>query len=160
MEFLVLSFGYINKMFTPNKFKLKYKRYHRPHISQGITKSFLFPSLKRGIIGLKILNFGFLLPNQLQAAYQTLNKLLKKKASICFFAFPNTFLTTKKLGARMGKGKGKVLSTWVFKVTAGFILCEIHTSYIQLALKALKLVQYKLPLASKTILNVFLEKKN
>jgi ribosomal protein L16 len=155
----VLNFGYIFKMFTPNKFKLKYKRYHRPHISQNITKSFLFPALKRGIIGLKILNFGFLLPKQLQSAYQTLNKLLKKKASICFFAFPNTFLTTKKLGARMGKGKGKVLSTWVFKVTAGYVLFEIHTSYIQLALKAIKLVQYKLPLASKAILNIFLEKK-
>jgi ribosomal protein L16 len=147
-------------MFTPNKMKLKHKRYHRAHIAQTITRSFLFPSLKTGVLGLKILNFGFLLPRQLQAAYQTLNKVLKKKASICFFAFPNAFLTTKKLGARMGKGKGKVLSTWVFRVTAGYVLCEIHTSYIQLALKAIKLVQYKLPLASRVVLNSFIEKKN
>lgn len=147
-------------MFTPNKMKLKYKRYHRPHIIQNITKSFLFPSLKTGVLGLKILKFGFLSPKQLHAAYQTLNKLLKKKASICFFAYPNAFLTTKKAGARMGKGKGKVLTTWVFKVLAGYILCEIHTSHIQLALKAIKIVQYKLPLASKVILNLFLEKKN
>lgn len=142
-------------MFIPKNFALKHKRAHRAHIIQNITKSFLFPSLKSGVIGIKILKFGFLFPKQLQCAYQTLNKLLKKKASIFFFSFPNAPLTTKKSGARMGKGKGKVLSSWVFTVKAGYILCEIHTFFIQLALKAVKLVQYKLPLASKVILNVF-----
>ncbi len=147
-------------MFTPKNFKLKHKRSHRAHIAQRISKSFIFPSLKAGVVGIKILKFGFLFPKQLQAAYQTLNKLLKKKASIYFFAFPNASLTTKKVGARMGKGKGKVLSSWVFRVTAGYILCEIHTASIPLALKAIKLVQYKLPLASKVVLNIFKEKKN
>lgn len=161
MVCLVLNFGFIDKilMFTPKNFKQKYKRYHRAHVVQSISKSFNYPSLKAGVIGIKILNFGFLFPKQLQAAYQTLNKLLKKKASIYFFAFPNSSLTTKKVGARMGKGKGKVLSSWVFKATAGYILCEIHTSYIQLALKAIKRVQHKLPLASKVVLNIFKEKK-
>ena len=54
----------------------------------------------------------------------------------------------------MGKGKGKLLSNWVFKIRAGYILCEIHTSFITLAVKALKLAKYKLPLLSKIILNV------
>lgn len=142
-------------MFVPKNFTLKYKRYHRAHIVQNTTKSFLFPSLRSGVIGIKILKFGFLFPKQLQAAYQTLNKILKKKASIYFFAFPNGSLTTKKGGARMGKGKGKVLSSWVFKISAGYILFEIHTSFLQLALKAIKMVQYKLPLSSKIILNTF-----
>jgi ribosomal protein L16/L10AE len=53
----------------------------------------------------------------------------------------------------MGKGKGKLLSNWVFKVRAGYILCEIHTNFIFLAIKALKLVQYKIPLLSKLIIN-------
>jgi large subunit ribosomal protein L16 len=145
-------------MFTPKNLKLKHKRAHRAHITQRISKSFIYPSLKAGVVGIKILKFGFLFPKQLQAAYQTLNKLLKKKASIYFFAFPNASLTTKKVGARMGKGKGKVLASWVFKVTAGYTLCEIHTSYIQLALKAIKLVQYKLPLVSRVVLNIFKEK--
>jgi len=53
----------------------------------------------------------------------------------------------------MGKGKGKILSNWVFKIRAGYILCEIHTNFILLAKKALKLAQYKIPLLSKIIVN-------
>lgn len=161
MEFLVSNSGFTNNtMFAPKNFKVKHKRAHRSHITQNVTKSFLFPLLSSGVIGIKILSFGFLFPKQLKAAYQTLSKLLKKKASIYFFAFSKGLLTKKKPGARMGKGKGKVFSSWVFEVKAGHILCEIHTFFIQYALKAIKLVQYKLPLASKIVLNVFKEKNN
>jgi ribosomal protein L16 len=145
-------------MFIPKKFKQKYKRYHRAHIIPRVCSYKYFPILKSGIIGLKILQHGFLLPKQLQSTYNTLNKLLKKKASIYFFAFPNGSLTTKSEGARMGKGKGKKISSWVFMVKAGFILFEIHTSFPLLALKAIKKAQYKLPLISKIILNIFKKK--
>jgi large subunit ribosomal protein L16 len=139
-------------MFLPNKSKLKFKNYHRAHIVARTSKT-LSPFLNAGILGLKILKFGFLLPTQLKAIYLTLNKILKKKSIIYIFAFPNGSLTSKALGARMGKGKGKILSNWVFKIKAGFILCEIHTNFISLAIKALKLAQYKIPLASKIIIN-------
>jgi large subunit ribosomal protein L16 len=139
-------------MFIPNKSKLKFKNYHRAHIVSRISK-FNSSFLKSGILGLKLLNFGFLFPNHLKSIYLTLNKILKKKAIIYIFAFPNGSLTSKSLGARMGKGKGKILSNWVFKVKAGYILCEIHTNLISLAIKALKLVQYKIPLFSKIIIN-------
>lgn len=139
-------------MFLPNKSKLKFKNYHRAHMVSKISKT-LSPFLKSGVIGLKILKFGFLLPSQLKAIYLTLNKLLKKKGIIYIFAFPNGLLTSKALGARMGKGKGKILSNWVFKIRAGYILCEIHTNFILLAKKALKLAQYKIPLSSKIIVN-------
>ena len=131
-------------MFLPNKSQLKFKNYHRAHVVARTSKS-TSPFLKSGVLGLKIVQFGFLLPKQLKSIYLTLNKLLKKKAIVHIFAFPNGSLTSKALGARMGKGKGKILSSWVFKIKAGYILCEIHTNYIQLALKALKLAQYKMP---------------
>ena len=94
-------------MFIPNKSNFKFKNYHRAHIISKTYKS-LSPFLKSGIVGLKILNFGFLFPNQLKALYFTLNKILKKKGIIYIFAFPNGSLTSKALGARMGKGKGKI----------------------------------------------------
>lgn len=139
-------------MFLPNKSKLKFKNYHRAHIVSKTAKT-LSPFLKSGIVGLKILKFGFLFPNQLKAIYLTINKLLKKKGIIYIFAFPNGSLTSKSLGARMGKGKGKILSNWVFKIRAGYILCEIHTNFILLAKKALRLAQYKIPLMSKIIVS-------
>lgn len=144
-------------MFVPKNIQNR-KRGHRAHIIQKITKSLEFPFLKAGVVGLKLLEFGFLFPNQLQAIFSLLNKLLKKKATIHVYAFPRGSLTTKKAGARMGKGKGKVLSSWVFKALAGFILCEIHTTNIALAVKALKYAQYKLPLASVIITNSFKKK--
>ena len=137
-------------MFLPNKSNLKFKNYHRAHVISRVAKN-VYPILKFGVLGLQILQFGFLLPKQLKSIYLTLNKLLKKKAKILIYAFPNGSLTSKDLGARMGKGKGKILSTWVFKIKAGYLLCEIHTNYIQLALKALKLTQYKIPLTSKIL---------
>lgn len=158
MVFLGLRYGFltINKYmckFIPNKTCLKYKRYHRAHLRSTITKFINFPFFKSGVLGLKIVNFGFLLPKQLKSMYFTLNKILKKKAVFFIFAFPRSSLTSKPIGARMGKGKGKQLSNWVFRVTAGFILCEIHTRFIKLAIAALQIVKKKLPLPSKIIFN-------
>lgn len=141
-------------MFTPNKLHFKYKRYHRAHPIPKITKFINFPHMRSGAIGLKVLQFGFLLPNQLKALYFTLNKVLKKKGVIRFFAFPNSSLTSKPTGARMGKGKGKTLAAWIFRVVAGFILCEIHTQFLFLAIKALNIAKKKLPVLSKIVLNV------
>ena len=53
----------------------------------------------------------------------------------------------------MGKGKGKILSAWIFRVVAGFTLCEIHTKYLKLAINILKIAQKKLPLRTKIVLN-------
>lgn len=139
-------------MFLPNKFKFKYKRYHRAHLIKKITKFINFPQIKNGSVALKALYFGFLLPRQLTALQQTLSKVLKKKGTVIYFAFPNKSLTAKPTGARMGKGKGKILSTWIFCVLAGFILCEIHTRYIKMAIDVLKIAQKKLPLRTKIIL--------
>lgn len=140
-------------MFLPNKLNFKYKRYHRAHMITKVTKFINFPHIKSGNLALKISKFGFLLPKQLKSFYLTLNKFLKKKGTITFFAFPNSSLTSKPTGARMGKGKGKILSSWVFKVTAGFILCEIHTRFIRSGIKFLKIAQKKLPLVSQIIFN-------
>lgn len=138
-------------MFLPNKLNFKYKKYHRAHLKLKITKNNYYPLIKNGSLGLKILQFGFLLPKQLKAVYQTINKFLKKKGKIIFFAFPNSSLTTKPTGARMGKGKGKTISAWVFKVPVGFILCEIHTKMIFYAISILKIAQKKLPVLSRII---------
>lgn len=140
-------------LFLPNKLNFKYKRYHRAHLIPKVTKFINFPHIRAGIVGIKILHFGFLLPNQLKSLYFTLNKALKKKGVIRFFAYPNSSLTSKPTGARMGKGKGKNLSSWVYRVLAGFILCEIHTRFLQLAINTLKIAKKKLPIPSKIIIN-------
>ncbi len=138
-------------MFIPKKIIKKKK--HRAHLLPKITKFIEFPHVKSGVIALKTINFGFIFATQLDSFYQTLNKILKKKAKILIYTYPTGHFTTKPDGARMGKGKGKKITTWVCKICAGFIICEIHTRFFLLAIAALKVVKKKLPISSRICLN-------
>ena len=137
--------------FIPKNIKKKYVKYHRAHLFSKITKFTDYPHVRAGVLALKILNFGFLFPKQLRAVFFTLKKLLKKKGIIYLYKTALGSFSKKPTGARMGKGKGKNVSSWVYKVCAGFILCEIHTKFLKLAIIALRLAKKKLPLNSKII---------
>jgi large subunit ribosomal protein L16 len=114
----------------------------------------LYPSLLSGVIGLKSLSFNFITPKQLLTIRSVVNKSIKKCGTLNFFIFPNVGLTTKPEASRMGKGKGKIES-WAYRVQPGCIICEINTFNITKAIKSLKQAQYKLPITTKIILNLF-----
>ena len=109
-------------------------------------------SLKFGSIGLKALSSGRLTAKQINSVRQSINKQIKKLGRLKVNIFPHTPITKKPVEVRMGKGKGNV-DHWVFKVKPGFILYEIETLYIGVALKALKLGQARLPIKTKIITN-------
>lgn len=140
-------------MFLPKQSFLKNSSQHRARLCKRVTKTLYYPILYSGTIGLKLLNFGFLTPKQLESTYLTITKIIKKCGTVRFFAFPTASLTTKSKNARMGKGKGKTVRCWVYKVRTGFILCEISTSNKNLAVKALLQARFKLPLSSVIIFN-------
>ena len=83
---------------------------------------------------------------------QFIRKAIKKFGRITSNLVADTPVTQKPIEVRMGKGKGNV-SHWVCKVQIGTILCEIETSMIQIGLKALKSVQYRLPFKTKIFTN-------
>lgn len=108
--------------------------------------------LKFGSVGLKALSPGRLTAKQINSVRQAINKQIKKLGRLKVNIFPHIPITKKPVEVRMGKGKGNV-DHWVFKVKPGFILYEIETLYMGVALKALKLGQARLPIKTKIITN-------
>jgi ribosomal protein L16 len=143
-------------LFTPknNKFR-KFKKYHRAKVNRHIFKNISYPSLLNGVVGLKVLSFGFITSTELKTIRQIINKSLKKIGHIQFFAFPNAALSTKPTSARMGKGKGVKIKTFVYKVPAGFLLCEINTSNTSKAIYALNSLRFRMSLPTKVVINNF-----
>lgn len=109
-------------------------------------------ALKFGSVGLKALTPGRLTSKQIESVRQAISKVVKKQGRVKTNIFPDTPISKKPIEVRMGKGKGGV-DHWVFKVKPGFILYEIETSFIAIAVKALESGQIRLPIKSRIIFN-------
>lgn len=81
---------------------------------------------------------------QLQAFYKVIKKLLKKSGKIILKVFTHKPITKKPLEVRMGKGKGSIFS-WIAKIKAGTIICEIKYNKLFSVKKALNYAKIKLP---------------
>lgn len=138
-------------LFVPKKYK--YKKQQKGKLFNKINSSNTnLYQLKTGSIGLKAISYARLSSKQIEALRQTISKFVKKSGRVVINAFPSTPITKKPIEVRMGKGKGNV-DHWVFKVKPGFVLCEIVTDNIDLALTSLEVVQKKLNMKTKIILN-------
>jgi large subunit ribosomal protein L16 len=139
-------------LLSPRNFK--YKKQQKGKSSNKIIgcSNTGLSSLKFGSVGLKSLSPGRLTAKQINSVRQSINKQIKKLGRLKVNIFPHTPITKKPVEVRMGKGKGNV-DHWVFKVKPGFILYEIETPFLNIAIKALKLGQIRLPIKTKIIIN-------
>jgi large subunit ribosomal protein L16 len=137
--------------FTPRK--TKFRKQQKGKNFNKVTK--LIGSITKvtfGSLGLKTLYFGRVTSKQIETLRQTLNKILKKQGKIKINLFAHTPITKKPIEIRMGKGKGNV-DHWVSKTKVGDNICEIETTNRVLAIKALKIAQYKFPIKTKIFFN-------
>jgi large subunit ribosomal protein L16 len=132
----------------------KFKKSFRAKPIKRIYKKIDHPSIINGSIGLKILSSGLMSSDQLKAVRQVINKIIKRIGKIQFFSFPNATISKKSSGSRMGKGKGGK-NYWVCKLQPGFMFCMINTSLINVAKRALKAAQFRMPVATKIVINNF-----
>lgn len=134
-------------MLSPKK--SKFRKHHKGisfnKICVQTSKNLIF-----GSIGLQMLVHAKLTPKQLDSILKVVKKNIKKTGKIIIKGFPDTPVTKKPLETRMGKGKGN-FDTWALKVKPGFILLEIITDDIEVAIKGLKIVQKKMGPKSKII---------
>jgi len=129
----------------------KYKKEQKGKNFKKISKNFELFVLKKGSIGLKSMSSGRISSKHIEAFKSVINKIVKKIGKLVVNIFPFTPITKKPLEIRMGKGKGAV-DSWVFKVKAGVMLCEIETGNLLVGKKALKAAQYRLPIRTKIII--------
>lgn len=140
-----------------NPSKLKYKKNHKPSISNlYLIQQKTFYPLK-GFLALKTLENTKLTYKQIEACRKSIRRVLKKKGNVYLRVFTDISLTKKSVASRMGKGKG-AHHVWVCIIKKGQIICEISTISLELlsrSIKALKSASSKLPIKTKIVYNYY-----
>jgi large subunit ribosomal protein L16 len=99
---------------------------------------------------LKALEPGWISSRQIEAARVAIQRHLKRGGKLWIRIFPDKPITRKPAETRMGKGKGNP-EYWVAVVKPGRILYEIGGVSEEIAMEAMRLASYKLPVATKII---------
>lgn len=101
--------------------------------------------LNFGEFGLKSLNNSRITARQIESSRIVISKHLKRTGKIWIRIYPDKPVTKKPIEVRQGKGKGDV-EFWAALVQPGKILFEIAGVSPEIAIRALKLASYKLPI--------------
>ena len=106
--------------------------------------------LSNGMFGIKSLDSNFLTSRQIEAARIAATRYMKREGQLWIKIFPDKPITKKPLEVRMGKGKGAV-DSWVMPIHPGRVLYEIEGVQESVALEALRLAGYKLPMKTRVL---------
>jgi large subunit ribosomal protein L16 len=112
-------------------------------------------TLKFGKFGLKAAESGFVNFNQIESCRNTILRKTNRKVKIWLKLFFYSSITSKPIGTRMGKGKGKIIS-WASKLKKGALIFEISGLNKNLLLFSLKSCQIKFPIKTKICKKNFL----
>lgn len=132
-------------MLMPKKVKYRKMQKGRMH-----GKAYRGSSIAFGEYGLKSLEPGWITSRQIEAARVAIQRQLKRGGKLWIRIFPDKPITKKPAETRMGKGKGNP-EYWVAVVKPGRILYEIGGVSEEVAMEALRLASYKLPVATKIV---------
>ena len=106
--------------------------------------------LNFGAVGLQATTRGYITSRQIEASRRTLTREIKRRGKIWINVFPDKPITKRPAEVRMGGGKGAV-DHWVAVVKPGRILFEMDGVDDEIAVKAMKLAGYKLPIRTAII---------
>lgn len=128
--------------------RVKYRKQMRGRMKgkaqRGVEVSF-------GDFGLKALEPGWITSRQIEAARRAIVRAMRRRGKFWIRIFPDKPVTKRAAETRMGKGKGNV-EFWVAVVKPGRIMFEVGGGLSDdIALEALRLAQYKLPIKSKIV---------
>lgn len=127
--------------------KIKYRKQQKK-IKRGIAGR--GHELAFGRFGLKILESGRISSRQIEAARRAMTRYIRRGGEIWIRIFPDKPITVTPPEVGMGGGKG-TLDHFVFPAQSGRIIFEIDGVEKEVALEALRLASYKLPLKTKII---------
>ena len=125
-------------------------KYRRPHIIkyEGHTKA--GGTIAFGKYGLQACEGNWITARQIEAARIVLSRYTKRGGQVYVRIFPHLAKTQKAAGTRMGSGKGTPES-WVAVVKEGRVMFEIGGVPEDMAMEALRLAAYKLPIKCRVI---------
>ena len=127
--------------------RVKYRRPHalkyEGHAKGGTTVEF-------GEYGLVALEGNYVTDHQIESARIVLSRCTDRTGKVWIRIFPHMAKTKKPAEVRMGSGKGSP-EGWVAVVKEGTVMFEIGGTTPEVALRALHLASYKLPVKTKII---------
>ena len=104
-----------------------------------------------GDFGLLALEPGWITARQIEASRRAIVRAMRRRGKVWIRIFPDKPITQRAAETRMGKGKGNV-EYWVAVVKPGRMMFEVGGGVPDdVALEALRLAQYKLPIKTKII---------
>lgn len=133
--------------------RVKFRRMHRGNM-RG--KALTGNRVSFGEFGLQALEPCWMTANQIEAARRAMTRKIRRGGKIWIRIFPDKSFTKKPAETRMGSGKGAV-EGWVAVIKPGRMLFEMSGVSEELAREAMRLAQYKLPIATKFVTRKELE---
>ena len=127
--------------------RTKYRKMHKGRMPGQAHRG---SSLSFGEFGLMTLQPGWLTSRQIEAARVVMTRHVKRGGKVWIRVFPDKPITKKPAETRMGTGKGAV-EYYVAVVKPGRILYEMEGMTEDVAVKALKLAQAKLPVLTRIV---------
>ncbi len=127
--------------------RTKYRKKMRDRMKRNATTG---NTVSFGSVALQATDRGYVSNRQIEAARRVITRTLKRGGKTWIRIFPDKPITSKPAEVRMGKGKGAV-DSWVAVVRPGRILYEIDGVSEEIAMEALRLAAYKLPIKAQII---------
>ena len=125
--------------------RAKYRKQHRGVI-KGIAHT--GEKISFGEYGLIAMDKGWITSRQIEAARRSITHYTQRGGKVWIRIFPDKPVTKKPAETRMGGGKGDVYE-FVTPIKAGRVLFEIGGVLKEVAVAALTLARYKLPVKTK-----------
>ena len=125
-------------------------KYRRPHIIKYEGHSKGGTTVAFGEYGLQALEGAWITARQIEAARVVLSRYTKRGGKVTIRIFPHLAKTKKPAEVRMGSGKGSP-EEWVAVVKTGRVMFEIGGIDDAVAMEALRLAAYKLPIKCRVV---------
>jgi large subunit ribosomal protein L16 len=132
-------------MLSPKR--VKYRKMQRGRMKGKASRN---NKLNHGDYGIQALEPVWLTSRQIEAARRTVSRYTKRAGKLWIKVFPDKSVTARAEESRMGSGKGAV-EYWVVVIKPGNILLELAGIPKNVAMEALRVASYKLPIKTKII---------
>ncbi len=133
-------------MLSPKR--TKFRKPHRGRLRGVATRG---NTIAFGDYGLQALEPVWLTSRQIEAVRRTISRYTKRTGKLWIKVFPDKSVTARAEESRMGSGKGGV-EYWVVVIKPGTILFEVAGVSREIALEALKIASYKLPIKTRILI--------
>jgi large subunit ribosomal protein L16 len=127
--------------------KVKYRKTQRGRLKGKVVG---YKSFSIGNFAIQALEPTLLTSKQIEAVRKTISKYIKKIGKLWIKVFPDKPITARPKDSRMGSGKGS-LKCWAAVVRKGALIFELFCPDSEIAIRALHLAKFKLPIKTKVL---------